>query len=201
MTDKFKDKYRPETARLKGWNYAAAGYYFVTICEKNRNCVFGETVSEGVSFTPLGQTAMECWMAIPEHFPFVELDAFCIMPNHVHGIIVINSDTTVETQYFASLQCNNLGNKFGPQSKNLASIVRGFKIGVTKYARENDIDFAWQPRYYDRIIRDEQELFAVLNYIRNNPVEWALDEYATDAVNSGVCRDAKFCVSTGGGSK
>lgn len=73
-----------------------------------------------------------------------------------------------------------MGNKFGPQSKNLASIVRGFKIGVTKYARENDILFQWQPRYFDRVLRDEQELFSVRNYIRNNPLEWAFDEYATD---------------------
>ncbi|MFA7402698.1 MAG: transposase [Pelobacteraceae bacterium] len=194
MTEKFKDKYRPETTRLKSWNYSSAGYYFVTICEKDRICVFGEIENDTVLFTPLGLAAIECWLAIPEHFPFVELDAFCIMPNHVHGIIVINS--SVETQNFASLQCDKPGNKFGPQSKNLASIVRGFKIGVTKFARENDIDFMWQPRYYDRIIRDEQELFAVRNYIRNNPLEWESDEYGIDLVNGAQCRDAKFCVST-----
>jgi REP element-mobilizing transposase RayT len=201
MIDKFKEKYRTETTRLKGWNYASGGYYFVTICEKNRSFVFGDICNDTVSLTPLGRAAMSCWTAIPEHFPFVELDAFCIMPNYVHGIIIINSGVVVETQNLASLQGNETGNKFGPQSRNLASIVRGFKIGVTKYARANDIDFAWQPRYYDRIIRDEQELFAVRTYIRNNPVEWELDEYATIAGNSAICRDAKFCVSTGGDRK
>lgn len=198
MTDKFKDKYRPETTRLKNWDYASDGYYFVTICEKNRNTFFGNISDDAMLLTPLGRAAMDCWTAIPEHFPFVELDAFCIMPNHIHGIIVIKSDDSVETQNFASLRKQDHGNKFGPQSQNLASIIRGFKIGVTKYAREHNIDFAWQPRYHDRVIRDEQELFAVRNYIRNNPVEWALDEYAADAVNPGVCRDAKFCVSTVG---
>jgi REP element-mobilizing transposase RayT len=185
MTDKYKDKYRTETTRLKGWDYASTGHYFVTICEKNRNCVFGDISNDTVAFAPLGNVAMECWMEIPKHFPFVELDAFCVMPNHIHGIIVINThdsvpavEQNVETQNFASLRNNELGNKFGPQSKNLASIVRGFKIGVTKYARENDILFQWQPRYFDRILRDEQELFAVRDYIRNNPLEWALDEYA-----------------------
>ena len=202
MTDKFKDTYRTETSRLKGWNYASAGYYFVTICEKNRSPVFGNICDNMVLFTTIGRVAMECWVEIPEHFPFVELDAFCIMPNHIHGIIIINpgdvetqnlaslqndkpgnihgilNHKTVETQDIASLQCDGSGNKFGPQSKNLASIVRGFKIGVTKYARANDISFEWQPRYYDRIIRDERELFEVRNYIRNNPVEWASDEYA-----------------------
>ena len=178
MTDKFKDIYRSETARLKNWDYSSEGYYFVTICEKNRNLVFGDIQGDTVSLTQLGRSAMECWTEIPEHFPCVELDAFCIMPNHIHGIIVINSDPSVETQHFASLQCNNPGNTFGPQCNNLASIIRGFKIGVTKFARQNDIDFAWQPRYHDRIIRDEQELFAVRTYIRNNPAEWGSDEYA-----------------------
>ena len=189
MTDKYKDKYRTETTRLKGWNYASAGYYFVTICEKNRNCVFGDICDDTLAFTPLGKVAIECWMEIPQHFPFVELDAFCIMPNHIHGIIVINTHDSVpavetqnvETQDFASLRNDGLGNKFGPQSKNLASIVRGFKIGVTKYSRENGILFQWQPRYFDRVIRDEQELFAVRDYIRNNPLEWALDEYAIES--------------------
>lgn len=190
---KFKGKYRAETARLKGWNYGAAGYYFVTICEKNRNRVFGDIVNATVSLSSLGLAARKCWLEIPEHFPFVELDAFCIMPNHIHGIIVISDRNSVETQDFASLR--EPGNKFGPQSRNLPSVVRGFKIGVTKYARTNDIPMEWQPRYHDRIIRDEQELFAVRTYIHNNPLEWALDEYATDG------RDAKFCVSTGGDSK
>ncbi|MBI1921803.1 MAG: hypothetical protein HYS23_12075 [Geobacter sp.] len=201
MTDKFKDKYRTETTRLKGWNYASTGYYFVTICEKNRSFVFGDIYDGTVTLTPLGQAAIECWAKIPEHFPFVELDAYCVMPNHIHGIIVINPDDFVETQDFASLQCDGSANKFGPQSRNLASIVRGFKIGVTKYSHANDIDFAWQPRYHDRIIRDEQELFAVRTYIHNNPLEWVSDEYSdggdvVDCRDAADCRDAKSCVST-----
>jgi REP-associated tyrosine transposase len=201
MTDKFKDIYRTESARLKGWNYASFGHYFVTICEKNRSCVFGDIYDGTVEFTQLGLVAMGCWQGIPEHFPFVDLDSFCIMPNHIHGIIIINSGDSVETQDFASLHVNEPGNKFGPQSKNLASIVRGFKIGVTKYARANDIDFVWQPRYHDRIIRDEQELFAVRTYIRNNPLEWVSDEYMSNDIDAAGCRDAKSCVSTGGGCK
>ena len=178
MTDKYKDQYRTETTRLKGWDYASTGHYFVTICEKNRRCVFGSIVDKTVALTPLGTVVMECWKEIPKHFPFVELDTFCIMPNHIHGIIVIKTDGSVETQNLASLHVHGTSNSFGPQSNNLASIVRGFKIGVTKYAHENDTLFQWQPRFFDRIIRDEQELHAVRNYIRNNPLEWALDECA-----------------------
>ena len=179
MTDKFNGKYRTETTRFKSWNYSSEGYYYVTICEKNRSCVFGDIDDGIVTLTSLGKVAMECWQEIPQHFPFVELDVFCLMPNHLHGIIIINPDGVVESQNLASLQYggDGSGNKFGPQSKNLASIVRGFKIGVTKYARANDIDFTWQPRYHDRIMRDERELFAVRTYIRNNPLEWISDEY------------------------
>lgn len=81
----------------------------------------------------------------------------------------------VETQDFASLP-----NKFGPQSKNLGSIIRGFKIGVTKYANKNDIPFKWQPRFYDRVIHNENELENIQIYIKNNAVNWGKDKYYID---------------------
>lgn len=99
----------------------------------------------------VGHIANSCWYEIPNHFPFVELDGYVIMPNHVHGIVIINKSDdghNVETQDFASLPPKN---QFGPQSKNLASIVRGFKIGVTKNARKLDPCFAWQSRFHDHI--------------------------------------------------
>ncbi len=103
------------------------------------------------------------------------MDAFIIMPNHIHGIII--SDKTVETQNFASLQHENNINKFGPQSQNLAAIIRGFKAAVKKYAVINNIIFSWQPRFYDRIIRNECELFNIRKYIVYNPYKWEDDEY------------------------
>lgn len=129
------------------------GAYFVTICVKDKRCCFGKIINEDeVKFSKLGEAATHCWEAIPQHFPYVVLDAYIIMSNHIHGIIVI--DKPVETQNLASLR-----NKFGAQSQNLASIVRGFKIGVTKYARCHNISFMLQPRFYDRVIRDEEELY------------------------------------------
>jgi len=92
------------------------------------------------------------------------------MPNHVHGIVVI--DKPVETQNFASLPSPN---KFGPQSQNLASIMRGYKIGVTKYAREHEIAFQWQPRYHDHVIRNAIEYERITHYILTNPVKWHQD--------------------------
>lgn len=118
------------------------------------------------------------------------------MPNHVHGIIIINKQPPhVETQDFASPHNTGLNldfaslwnagyeqnpeikNHFGPQSKNLASIIRGFKIGVTKYAEQNDTYFAWQSRFHDDIIRNEEEYQRIQNYILANPKNWKEDRF------------------------
>lgn len=130
----------------------------------------------------MGLIARDCWMAIPEHFPFVKLGNHVVMPNHVHGIVVIdkpnahNGGANVGTQNFASLRSSSSSkNKFGPQSQNLASIIRGFKIGVTKNARMINPEFAWQSRYHDHIIRDEKSFQRISEYIKNNPANWERD--------------------------
>lgn len=135
-------------------------------------------------YSELGENSTRFWRQIPSHFPFVNLDEFIVMPNHIHGILVIDKKENmniVETQYFASLQHGN-PNKFGLQSQNLASVIRGFKIGVKKWATIRGINFVWQSRFYDRIIRDEKVLFNVRNYIINNPLLWETDEENPDKI-------------------
>ena len=151
----------------------------MTICVKNKECVFGEIRNGIMGLSELGLVANECWKLIPQHFKHVELDAYVIMPNHVHGIIVINN--SVETQNFASLQKQN-NNIFGPQIKNLGSVVRGFKIGIKKYATINNISFQWQPRFYDHIIRNEKALNNIRQYIYDNPYNWKKDRNNPDNV-------------------
>ena len=115
---------------------------------------------------------------IPEHFPFIILDEFIVMPNHIHGILFISKDETrdVEAQYFASLhQPPPYKNKFGPQSGNISSVMRGYKAAVKSYATTNGIEFAWQARFHDRIIRDEGALEQIRKYIRENPANWIRD--------------------------
>lgn len=197
MSDKFQNKYRIESARLKNWNYGWNASYFVTICTQGRVCFFGNVVDgkdalSCVSLSPIGEIANNCWMQIPEHFPFVKLGPHVVMPNHVHGIVVIdkpedehndgrNDIRNVETQNFASLPQPqpqpSSKNKFGPQSQNLASIIRGFKIGVTKNARLINPDFAWQSRFHDHIIRDEKSFNRISEYIINNPLNWSEDTF------------------------
>lgn len=181
-TPKYKDKYRIETTRLKSWDYGSNGYYFVTICVKNRECALGCIENGAMTLSDMGMVTHQCWQEIPAHFPFVCLDEFIVMPNHVHGILIIDKPfnmNPVETQDIASLQRHNPEspqNGFGPQSKNLASIIRGFKIGVKKWATLNNISFYWQPRYHDHIIRNEAELGRIREYIATNPLNWETDE-------------------------
>lgn len=203
MDEKFNQRYRVSSARAYFWDYSSNGNYFITICTKDREHFFGEIINRKMNLSDIGRFAQKCWYEIPQHFPFVKLDAFVVMPNHIHGIIIIdkNDDNEcnpdnhhdndfVETQniaslpgrkHFASLQGrkpeSKPKNQFGPQSKNLASIVRGFKIGVTKHARLINPNFAWQSRYHDHIIRNESSYSNITNYIINNPINWKNDMF------------------------
>lgn len=108
MNNLFRNKYLIPSTRLAGYDYGQPGFYFVTICTELRAYYFGRVVDGEMVLSTIGQIAMDCWSKIPEHFPHVMLDEFVIMPNHVHGIIVINRDAGgidggAETQNFASL--------------------------------------------------------------------------------------------------
>ncbi len=177
---KFRGKYRIPSARLRNYDYGQNGAYFVTICTRNREHLFGNITEGNMRYSAIGKIACQCWDEIPRHFPFVTLGAWVVMPNHVHGIIIFDKPDAVfpdaggvvETQNFASLHASLPG----PQSQNLASVVRGYKIGVTKYARANTtIVDVWQPRFYDRIIRDEDEFRRISQYIMRNPQNWERD--------------------------
>jgi REP element-mobilizing transposase RayT len=174
MSEKYLNKYRISSARFGSWNYAQNGYYFVTICTERKEKYFGEIINSEISLSRMGKIVEKYWKEIPQHYPFVSVDAFIIMPNHIHGIII---DKTIETQNFASLQHDNNVNKFGPQSQNLGAIIRGFKAAIKKYTVINGIQFSWQPRFYDRIIINERELFNIRKYIIYNQNKWEDDEY------------------------
>lgn len=172
MPDKYKNKYRIQTNRLQGFDYGSHAYYFITICTKNRKHYFGEITVEphncaALQATEMGKIAHNFWQEIPHHYPFVVLDEFVVMPNHIHGILFFNrpdkSDWTP--------------NAFGVQSKNLGAVIRAFKSSVKRYANQNEIEFQWQSRFYDHIIRNEKEYFTIKNYIINNPQNWKEDMF------------------------
>lgn len=158
----YQGKYRTETTRRSGHNYTH-GTYFVTICTGKQLEWFGEINKTKMLLSGIGEMARQCIEEIPTHFPDTKIDSFVVMPNHIHLILMI-----VETQNFASLRKNI----FGPQSRNLGSIIRGFKIGVKKLSLQTYPDFHWQPRYHDRVIRSEKELTSMRTYIARNSASW-----------------------------
>lgn len=172
-----RNKHHRRSVRLQGYDYSRAGAYFVTICTQERACLFGDVVGGEMRVNDAGWTAEQCWLAIPNHFPHVDLDAFVVMPNHVHGIIVI-TDGAVGAKNFSPLPDDNTAahRLIRSPSKTIGSIIRGFKIGVTKWFRENtDTHTVWQRSYYDHIIRTKESLIRIQQYIFDNPERWAFD--------------------------
>ena len=154
--------------RLQHYDYSQPGAYFVTICVQDRACLFGDVVDGEMRLNDAGHTAQECWHAIPIHFSHVDLDAFVVMPNHVHGILVV-------VDSLASEGAKNFSPLRGT-SKTVGSVVRGFKIGVTTWMRTNTvIHGVWQRNYWEHIVRDESELNRIREYIVNNPGQWEMD--------------------------
>ena len=170
--EKYKNKYRIPTNRLQGYDYGLNGCYYVTICTKNRVHYFGEIVNVTMQLSEIGKIAQSEWLKTTKLRPDMNLflDAFVVMPNHFHCIIFIGDNQCGDAMHCVSTIPYK--NKFGVQSKNLASIIRGFKMAVTTYARKHNIDFAWQERYYDEIICNNNRLDEVRKYIFDNPQNW-----------------------------
>jgi len=188
MGGKYKGRYRTESARLKGYDYRQPGYYFVTICTKNREKYFGRIMNGKMILSVIGQIADCFWREIPGHFPFVRVDEHIIMPDHVHGIIILNRESrpAVEfsgtpsqagTQYGIKTQPSDISarmSQISPQIGSLAVIIRSYKSACCRetHRRYPDLNFAWQSRFYDRIIRDDEGLNHIRNYIACNPMNW-----------------------------
>ena len=178
MPEKFKNKYRISSTRLPYWDYGWNGAYFITICTKNRVCFFGEIKNGKMIFSEIGRLAHKFWNEIQNHFTFVVLDEFVIMPNHVHGIIIIDKPANEHTTRTTPAQ-----NRFrNPGKNNISSIIGSYKSVVSKYAHQIDEIFNWQPRFYDRIIRNAKEFYKIRKYIRYNPAKWENDKNNQDGL-------------------
>ncbi len=165
-------KFHRRSVRLKCFDYSNSGWYYITICVRRYECLFGKIVNGKVRLNEMGSISYECWESIPSHFPFVELDEFIVMPNHVHGIIII--DRSVRAQHVEPLQDER---KFqNIVAGSLSSIIRSYKAAVTKKCRERGNDFEWHRNFYEHIIRNEQELYNIRKYIRYNTLKWRDDD-------------------------
>ena len=172
--------------RLKGYDYSQAGAYFVTICTQDRACLFGDVIDGDIRWNDARQRVAQCWLDIPHHFPHVELDSFVIMPNHIHGIIVITSDCDVGARHAVPLHAvppqqmaPPRAEQFGkPVPGSVSTIVRSFKSAATKHLNEwrgTPGTPVWQRNYYEHIIRNEESLNRIREYITNTPLQWAMD--------------------------
>ena len=167
--------HRRRSIRLRGYDYSQEGTYFVTLCTQNREHLFGEIVEGKMELNASGKNVADCWQQIPCHFPDAELDEWVVMPNHVHGIVVVAGTNTVGVKNFSPLQNSPQCPHQHPTgtSRTIGSIVRGFKIGVTKWYRQQSIDsIIWQRNYWEHIVRNEIEMDSIRHYIVNNPEKW-----------------------------
>ncbi len=153
------EKHYRKSTRLINFDYSSAGAYFVTICAFQRECIFGGISNGEMILSSAGQRTLELWEGLPSRFPTIELDAFVIMPNHVHGVICLTDE--------------------GLEAVTISAVLRAFK-SLSARAINQELDRAerpaWQKRFWDRIVRDEAELERIRTYILNNPQAWSEDE-------------------------
>jgi REP element-mobilizing transposase RayT len=202
MAEKFRGKYRIPSTRAQWWDYSRNGIYYITFCTKDRRFYFGNILNHTMILSDIGIMARQFWSEIPSHFPNVLLDEFVIMPNHIHGIILIRNDAGggntrndggtdvfVQTLHATSLQQpsqppqpppppkNQIMSGISPSPGSLPVVIRSYKSALTKYCNEKKWIFGWQPRYHDHIIRDVGELQRIRKYIMENPEKWKNDEF------------------------
>lgn len=193
--------------RLRGYDYSQPGGYFVTICAQHRKCMFGTIIDGKIQLNEVGKIIVESWNYIPQHFPSVELDEYVIMPNHLHGIIVLGTaerdipyslvgagfprptvqieqptPSTVEAR--SPRPSENATNRRGEvTSPSLGKIVAYFKYQSTKHINQHynmPGTRIWQRNYYDHVIRNDPDLQRLRQYIHNNPIKWILDQLHPD---------------------
>jgi len=171
MYDEVKPRNRRRRSiRLQDYDYALAGAYFITIVAKDRQCLFGEIVDGQIQLNDWGQIVQDEWEKSAQIRKEIELDEFVIMPNHIHGIVVITG-TAERATGRSPLQS-------GPTKRSLGAFIGGFKSAVTK--RINDLRGApsalvWQRNYFEHVIRDDDSLNRIRQYILQNPTQWEFD--------------------------
>jgi len=186
----FKQKYRIESTRLRDWDYSDPGYYFVTICTKDRICYFGKIVHSQVVLSDIGMIVFEEWKETEKKRHNIKLDSWIVMPNHIHGIIIITKkyNCCVETSHRDVSTCQNVSARRDVSTEKLkpntlGSIIGQFKSVCTKKIRQIGNDkFAWQSRFYDHIIRNDQSLNNIRQYIQYNPMRWDMDRNNPDGL-------------------
>lgn len=190
---------RRRSIRLRGYDYSRAGAYFVTICAQDRACLFGEVVDGVMVLNEAGVMLAEHWTALPQRFPTITLDAFVVMPNHLHCVLVLHDasgagghegrpyddvvrDTDVDDDDNADVGAPLVGARHDTAAR-LGLVIGAFKSmttvaygrGVRQFAWPTFRGRLWQRNYYEHIVRDNAEMDRIRGYIAENPSKWAVD--------------------------
>lgn len=184
--NKFQNRSR-KSLRAKWWDYSRNGAYFITICTKDREHFFGEIRNGKMILSGTGIIADVLWHEIPNRLPFVSLGEFVVMPDHVHGILILDKSGDVNHPLFPNaanpqqqmdkepqtgLKKSQTMSIISPKSNTISVIIRSYKSAVTKHANRLGLKNGWQSLYHDRIIRDHDEYQRISEYIINNPKDW-----------------------------
>ena len=179
---KYKNKYRIPSARAQGWEYGRNGAYFVTICTKDRGWIFGCVENGKMNLSEAGRITNTCWLNIPDRFLYVRLGKHVIMPNHMHGIVIIRKPGLPAGERGNLDRGDRTGGVTGDSNpmmhENLSRVIRWYKGRATYEIRKNHPGFAWQARFHDRIIRNERSFRRISNYIIRNPQKWQEDRFS-----------------------
>lgn len=176
---------RRKSIRLKNYDYSTPGYYFVTICTRERECILGEVKRAQVILNRTGQIVLSAWQGLPARFPFIELDAFVVMPNHVHGVIVLKprrGEPCVRPKR-GDHKDRPYPTPRGTPAFSLARIIQAFKsLSTRQWLQDSPPEIShantklWQQNYYEHVIRRDESLEKIRQYILENPLKWDLDE-------------------------
>lgn len=169
-----------KSLRLPNYDYTQPGSYFVTMVTKHRLCLFGDVLNGEMRPNSYGQIVMQCWNDLGNHYPHVSQDEFVVMPNHIHGILILND-------VGAGLKPTPTRPNILQKRHGLPEIVRGFKTFSARrinHLRNIPGVPVWQRNYYEHVIRNERELDGIREYIVNNPTQWELDSENPANVNS-----------------
>lgn len=178
------ERHHRRSIRLKEYDYAQAGGYFITLCTHDRVCLFGEVANGEMRLNGLGQIVQTAWNDLPEHYAAVQLDAFVVMPNHLHGILFILDDPSGIGAGVAGagLKPAPAGNR---RRHGLPEMVRAFKTFSARRInaiRRTPGTPVWQRNYYEHVIRNEESLQRIRQYVLDNPARWEYDRENPRAV-------------------
>ena len=170
--------------RLQHYDYSSAGYYYITICTRNRKHSFGSIIDGKIVLSKYGEIAERNINSIPKHMSMVYVDKYVVMPNHVHILLVVNAKLdVVGARYIVAETCNTLERTpcmASLQAKSKQTISKTIQQYKASVSRDSGVRGLWQARFNDHVIRDEADYLRIWQYIDNNSAKWAEDEYFTD---------------------